>query len=83
VNISKGLVIIIASILLAACQTQWSKAGASQQDFAQDKYQCLQESQQASSSAYINPYYGAAKGGSVTNRNLYNSCMEARGYRRE
>jgi len=81
VSVSKRLVITIAVILLAACQTTWYRAGATT-DFAQDKYQCLQESQQQSSNTYINKYYGAAESGSVTNTYLLNSCLEARGWSR-
>jgi len=89
VSVSKGLVITIAVILLAACQTTpkwyWHKDGASNQDYAQDEYPCLQEAQQRVSKTYIPPTayeYTAAESssGSVTNWGLFNSCMKARGW---
>jgi len=86
VNISKRLVIIIASFLLAACQTTemeetetiptrmvWLKDGTSQQDLNQDNYQCLQEAQQQTSNTYIPPsadQYSAAHSSSSSVTNV-------------
>jgi hypothetical protein len=58
----------------------WYKPGASANDFEADKYTCLQQSQQQASSAAVNQYGGAAQSGSVTNWNLFNSCMGSKGY---
>jgi len=89
VNVPKRLVIFISVILLVACETTptyyWVKNGASKQDYAQDEYPCLQEAQQQVSETYIPPpayKYSAATSSSstVTNWNLFNSCMKARGW---
>jgi hypothetical protein len=67
-----GLLTVIAS----GPNMVWVKRGSTQQDFNQDKYACMQQSQQ--------PYYDRAgaysSSGVNTNMNLYNSCMEARGW---
>jgi hypothetical protein len=44
----------LAALLPAGCAPQvWVKPGASAQDFANDKYTCLQQSQQQGSSIYV------------------------------
>ena len=75
--IPRVMVCVGAFVLLVGCaRSVWVKPGASQQDFATDKYECLQQSQQPH--AYVNAYGGAS--GSVTNAELFNSCMNARGW---
>lgn len=72
---------LVALISLTGCaQKLWVKPGASQNDFASDKYACMQESQQQQSSAAVNAYGGAAQSGTVTNVYLFNSCMNAKGW---
>ncbi|MDF2462435.1 MAG: hypothetical protein K0Q43_670 [Ramlibacter sp.] len=55
--------------------------GGTTQQFHQDEYACLQESQQRQSSAAVNRYGGSSQSGSATNAGLYKACMYARGYR--
>jgi len=64
-----------------ATSNVWVKDGASTNDFEADKYACLQQSQQQQGVAVVNQYGGAARNGQVTNWNLYNSCMQSRGWR--
>ncbi len=64
----------------AALQMGWYKPGATQADFAQDKYSCMESSQERVSGAYVNPYGGAASSETATNIPLFQACMEARGY---
>ncbi len=72
---------LVTVISLAGCAQQlWVKPGASQNDFASDRYACLQESQQQGSSARVNAYGGAAESGSYTNQGLFISCMTAKGW---
>jgi hypothetical protein len=55
----------------------WSKPRASQAEFAQSRYRCLQESQQSTTTAV------AGVGGVstvVTNDQLFTACMNARGW---
>jgi hypothetical protein len=55
---------VILSLALGACATQpqmlWLKPGAASDDFGQDKYACMQQSQQPNSTAYLNRYGGVA-----------------------
>ena len=84
-NVSKRLLIFISVILLVACQTRmvWLKDGGSPQDLDQDNYQCLQEAQEQISETYISFNGGSStENVSVTNVPLFNTCMEARGWRK-
>lgn len=71
--------------ILSACATpasyQWIKQGASDNDFAKDRYACLQESQQRVSGSYVNRYGGSSSNTVVTNETLFESCMNSRGWR--
>ena len=64
----------------------WNKPGASQDEFAKNKYICLQQSQQYSSGSYIAPnallggYQGFSSGGMGTNPTLFESCMNSKGW---
>ena len=61
----------------AAMNTGWYKPGMSQQEFAQDKYECMSGSQMQASGAYVNAYGGAASSGTTTNMPLFQACMQA------
>jgi hypothetical protein len=75
---------VIFPLVLAACATQpqalWLKPGAASEDFGQDRYACLQQSQQQSSTAYMNRYGGVANSGAITNGGLYDACMNSKGW---
>ena len=78
--------------LMLACanrpqyKTVWSKPNFTQQEFATDKYECMQQSQQRNeyaSGAYCTGYYcqpGSASSTVSTNMDLFNACMESRGW---
>lgn len=73
----------LSTMALTACanmQMGWYKSGATNAEFAQDKYACMERSQEQVSGAYVNPYGGAASSGTTTNIPLFQACMEARGY---
>ncbi len=75
--------IVCVAALLAACaalQMGWYKPGATQSEFAEDRYECMQSSQERVSGAYVNAYGGASSSGTTTNMPLFQACMEARGY---
>lgn len=55
--------------------------GGTDAQFKKDGYECTQEAQQSTSSAYVGAYGGAANSGTITNDALATLCMEARGYR--
>jgi hypothetical protein len=56
------------------------KPGASQADFAQVRYNCMQQSQQRVGTAFVNQYGGAANNSVITNQNLFGACMNAQGW---
>jgi hypothetical protein len=67
--------------LLAGCaQNLWNKPGASKDDFASDRYECLQGSQQQTGTAFFNRYGGASSSGMATNGGIFDACMNARGW---
>lgn len=76
--------------LIFACghspKMAWYKPDATQSDFAKDKYVCMQESQQRRSVAVGGYCYGAncqpgvARSQVETNYELFNACMQARGW---
>lgn len=51
---------------------RWYKFGITQQEANRDHYECLKESQPVSGGMAVNTV--------VTNQNLYNACLAARGY---
>ena len=80
---AKQIVVLGVSLfILAGCATPplWNKPGASEQDFNADKYQCMQGSQQQTSSVYIGPYGGSGSSGQTTNTPLFTACMQAKGW---
>jgi hypothetical protein len=74
----------VLSLSLASCGQQaqqlWLKPGAAADEFSQERYACLQQSQQPSSSAYIGRYGGAANSNIITNGGLFDACMNSRGW---
>jgi hypothetical protein len=81
-------VVIIGMILFGvpACarppqNVYWTKPGATQQTFAQDRYQCIQESKTPYSNTYVDPYTGgASSSGMRVDRGIFIACMEAKGW---
>lgn len=75
---------IILPLALSACATQpqalWLKPGAATEEFGQDKYGCMQQSQQPNSTAYANRYGGVANSSVITNGSLYDACMSSKGW---
>lgn len=74
------LIVPIGLTILGCVPIGWQKQGASQDDFARDRYTCLQQSQQSASSAYVNGNGGIANSGSITNGGLFGACMNASGW---
>jgi predicted aspartyl protease len=71
-----------ATLVLFGCaaQTTWVKPGLTQEEFAKDRYACMQQSQQRVGTAYVSQYGGGASNRVITNGNLFNACMNAQGY---
>jgi len=76
-------VVLILSLVGCANNNVWVKDGAGTNEFNSDKYTCMQQSQQQQGVAVVNAYGGAATNGQVTNWNLFNNCMQARGWHTE
>ena len=69
-----------AAVLSGCAAPTWNKPGASQDDFARDRYSCMQESQQRVGTAAVNQFGGASSNTMQTNGMLFNGCMNARGW---
>lgn len=79
----KRIAIAGSIILLSACTANnnvWVKPGASQTEFAQTKYGCMQQSQHRVSTAYVDQYGGASSSRVTTNDPLFGACMNAQGW---
>ena len=82
-------VVSVMSLLVgcAANNKVWYKADGTQDMFSQDRYSCLQQAQQPTSTAYFGNYGGllptrqlTASSGMVTNDPLLIACMNAKGW---
>lgn len=60
---------------------RYTHASADQQTYVQDRYVCVQQTQQQQSGAYVNQYGGSSQSKVVTNRGVFQACMGAKGYR--
>jgi hypothetical protein len=77
----KRIAVASSLILLSACANNvWVKPGATQSEFAQQKYACMEQSQHRVSSAYINQYGGSSDSYVTTNSPLFNACMNSQGW---
>lgn len=56
------------------------KPGATEQEFMADRYACLQQSATTVYGSYAGPYGGASKAQTGCDYQLYDACMNARGY---
>ena len=89
-----GAVLFALAVSVASCapsapppRLYWYKAGASQQDFARDDYQCRRENTVTGSETTYTPPNFLLPGGAVTstptvevNPDLFARCMNARGW---
>ena len=83
----KTVLILIAILTLAGCAsgpptppTGRDKYGGSQEEFATTRYQCLRESSVRVSSGVVNQQGGAYTSGAKCNLNMYDACMESKGW---
>jgi|SRR5215469_4749406 len=81
------LVASITAILCAyGCTPNYmryvSNTDATETQFLQDRYQCLQETAHQVSGAYVNAYGGAASSQVMPSCSAFNACLAARGYYR-
>jgi hypothetical protein len=68
----------IAVLLIAGCAEQavWVKPGATEQDFAQDTYECERDMRQSG-------YFGTGIYGAINAREFTERCMVARGWHQQ
>lgn len=82
----KSLSIILLVTAISGCAPTYIRwmttTGATQQQFMNDRYACLQQTQQRVSGAYVNQYGGAASSQVVPPCSAFNACLAARGYYR-
>ena len=72
--------LVIPLLLLSGCGGSayyFSKPGFSQQQYDQDRYECLRAAQQP---MLITPTPGMPAGGMATNNEMYIACFSAKGY---
>jgi hypothetical protein len=67
------VVCITAFMFGCAPANQWVKAGASQQDFSTDSYDCEKDARQSG-------YYGGGLVGAVNMQAFFNRCLGAHGW---
>lgn len=73
------LISSLVSILSGCAAVNYDGPG-SFQDFANARYQCLQETQQRISGGYINQSGGAATSQVMPSCSAFNSCLATKGY---
>jgi hypothetical protein len=66
-------------VVTGCAKMVWWKQDMTRDEFNRDKYACTQESQRKVSDEYISLYGGEPRV-SMTNPELFNACMESRGY---
>jgi len=75
-----------AALVLESCATapppvfRWSKAGATYQQFLQDRYACILQARTNTSSAFVYGSTGAAQSGQTISASIFLPCMAAKGY---
>lgn len=75
--------LLVLVTLCLGCATYWEKPGANEQDFAQDKYRCSQESER-SWMAWGNEMQvmNAQMAAQNQANQMWTMCMEAHGWRK-
>jgi hypothetical protein len=80
----KPYCVIVLAVVMGGCANQyiWYKDGATQQDLTEDRYACLQQAQRVSGAPVSpsSPYRGAPQDTAQPNPQLFNACMNNRGY---
>ena len=79
---SKYWLLLPVFVSLAACAPMpvWTKPGGTQDELSRSRYQCLQEAQQRAAASRSIGYQSAAVDKMVTNDELFNACMNSRGW---
>ena len=78
--ILKFSLVIVGVLTIAGCTNKWVKTDSTQAEFDQDRYACLQQSQQRVGAAQVNIYGGSSINTVTTNDMLFSSCMNSKGW---
>ena len=79
------MVALAAVFLLAGCGAKhsWIKAGATDEQFERDSYECAAQSTYTSRRAGLGGGGGFYREGTAVNEDLYRACLRSRGYTRQ
>ena len=89
-NLARRCSLVACMIVLSSCAggprpttPHYAKdgGGVTQEQFLQERYICLQQAQQGTASGGGNQYGSSYSAGVITNKQIFISCMAARGYR--
>ena len=58
----------------------WDRSNTTQDQFMRDRYDCILQARQQSSSAAVSGYVGLANSGTTINAGILRSCLGAKGY---
>ncbi len=84
--VALGFLTATCAMLLSGCAhpppppARFSKMGANQQTFMQDRFACIQQAQQNRSAAAVYQGSGQSISRMVVSRPVFTSCLGARGY---
>jgi hypothetical protein len=78
-----SIVLLLLMLLGCAPQMAWEKPGATQSEFAEARYACLQQSQERVSTASTNQFGHDARNSIITNQPLFDACMTSQGWSSE
>lgn len=78
----KRILFLLAPFALSACQPSlvWVKSGGSQNEYSQNRYECLKQAQQRESGSYAFKDASMSDSTVVTNKELFDACMNAKGW---
>jgi hypothetical protein len=72
---TRHIILLALAVGLGGCETPmiWDKAGATQENYNVDSYQCEKDARQAG-------YYGTGLAGAQAMRGFFQRCMVSKGY---
>ena len=83
---ARVLMLTVSVVLLAGCggaRRSWIKAGATEEQFQRDSYECASQSTYTSRRAGLGGGGGFYREGTAVNEDLYRACLRSRGFIRQ
>lgn len=71
----KFALIMMCTLLLSACATKWTKPDGTQQEFAEDKYTCMQQAPATAGFGLYGMAFAEQK-----QKQYFSACMNAKGW---